>query len=602
MKVFVLILASFVSASAQQFVEHARKLNIGHITYSPNMMAGGVSIFDFNNDHLQDIYFIGGAYPDHLYLNLGDGFFKDISQEAGISQISDRYTMGVTAGDLDNDGFTDLYITTFNGDRDICLRNLGGIEFADVADQAGFFGENWSMGATFADIDEDGDLDIYVSNFLNFEGEPFFNSIQGGQRNFFYENLGNWKFVGNMQRFSSDSKSCSLVSCFTDINNDREPDLFVINDFGYKHGPNELFLNEGGQFRDIGEEMRANAAMDGMGIAIGDFDEDGFFDYYLSNVGDNIFYQNNGGLHFTDISNQFNVNDGKGYGWGSFFADLNNDSYLDLFVGKGSISESYDPQENKLYEYYPYFSDFADVSHLKGLSDAGKARGVAYGDLNNDGQLDIVLNCVRTTEDNEDLPLIYLNDNKSGSFVNLLLEGVESTRQASGARVELFTGDRKLIREVTTGSSYLSSHDQRIHFGLADHPLDSLKVHWPRGSVQTFHNLEINKFYHVVEGNAPVVLFEETISSATALDPNASQIKVSPNPAFDHTTISFDELASAQITLYNSIGEKQPLTYQLKDQNTAGIRTDHLGAGAYFIEIKTKDVAQIIKLVVNSRI
>lgn len=587
---FPLILVFAIKVQGQQFIEVAEEINIGHVTYSPNYMAGGVSIFDFNNDGLQDIYLTGGAYPDHLYKNIGNGNFMDVTEASGISQLADRYTMGVVSGDLDNDGYTDLFITTYKGEQNICLRNNLGETFTDVTLEAGFFGEKWSASVAMGDPDNDGDLDIYVTNFLDFTEPPFFRNISAPQANFYFENLGNFKFQGSSEIFEQAKPGCSLAASFTDVDRDGDVDLFVINDFGYRYAPNELFINEGGLFLEMSEVLGVNAAMDGMGISTGDLDENGQFDYYFSNVGDNQLYVNL--LNETD---KYAVNDGgKFYSWGTFFADLNHDSYLDLFVAKGSISESDDIRENKLYEFYPYTSNFVDVSALKNLNAPEKARGAAFGDLDNDGDLDLVVNNVRVREENKGTAAVFFNNSTSGDFLQLKLEGQASNRSAYGAIVELFSGERKLIREVQGGSSYLSNNSSVVHFGLANLLIDSLMVVWPSGLKQTFSHPLSNFIYRLKEGGDLEV--EQNLS--TSIDEGLPKLAshLYPNPA--QNFIVYKSAQNLRLQIMDVSGKAVPLASISWSKTEYTINISSLESGIYFLFASSKEGRWVQKFVV----
>ncbi len=586
--------------SAQDFIDRAEEMNIGHTTYSPHGMAGGVSIFDFDNDGWQDIYFTGGKYQDHLYRNLGDGSFEDVSTEMGLDLIADRYTMGVVAGDLDNDGFRDLFITTFKEERNICLRNNSGMGFEDIAESAGFSGTNWTSSTALGDIDLDGDLDVFVSNYVDFDAEPFFFNVTNSKPNILYENLGNWTFVVNKNIFENGHDGCTLAAAFTDVNRDMNPDLFVINDFGDFFGTNELYMYTYGFLSEMSDTMGAAAAMNGMGIAIGDFDDDGFFDYYLTNIRDNILYRNNAGQSLQEVSHDYKVNDNNPYyAWGTFFADLNNDTNLDLFVAKGSISESEDFQENKLYEYYPLFDNFADVSNLKGLNHPGKARGAVVADLDKDGRLDIVTNNVRVTEQNNDRPSIFMNQGSAGDFLILRLEGNISNRDAFGTRVEVFTSGKRMIRELTGGSTYLSNHHYMLHFGLGDLEIDSMHVYWPSGDFQTFSEIQRNASYFLEEG-ANLVL-ESGGSSSVVTIPDNEDLQLSPNPASTSTKLTSKELTvdGEDLTIFDQSGRQVAFTYKQTGRHEVEIRTEGFHAGLYFLRIKVGAVEYTSKLLVK---
>ncbi|MEE9373390.1 MAG: FG-GAP-like repeat-containing protein [Saprospiraceae bacterium] len=603
--IYIILIAN--TGLAQVFQERGHEMGINHTTYAPNMMSGGISIIDFNNDGLEDIYFTGGKYPDHMYMNLGDGTFEDVTTELGLDIISERYTVGVVAGDLDNDGFTDLFITTYLGESNICLKNLKGKFFEDVTEGSGLFGTKWSTSVTMADTDLDGDLDIYVSNFIDFSEPPFFRNITEVEPNFFFENLGNWNFESKIDFFTKNIDGCTLVSCFTDIDNDMDPDLFVVNDFGSLYTPNQLYINKenGNFFQEYSKEYNVNKQMDGMGIAIGDIDENGYLDYYISNIGDNVFYLGGYfGPEFTDVSHIYNINDGKGYSWGTFFADVDNDSYLDLYVAKGSISDYDDPQLNRLYHFDHGIDDFIDISAQSGLNDEHKARGAVYADLNNDGLLDIIVNNVRISEDNDEKALIYINKgNQDNNYVKLKLEGTDANSSAFGAFVELYSKGRRFIREVSGGSSYLSNNSTIVHFGLASSSIDSLVVSWPGGGKQSFKELAPNNFYFLKEGDN-IILYDLSLTTSDEIGNTGSieklkKFSVIPNVPGNYIFVTPMERGAEDVTidLIHPLGHRL-MSYNRKLLTGEDLKIDvsSYATGTYFIRIRNNKYSQIEKI------
>lgn len=557
----LILLVGVNSLSAQLYSDVTEEVGVSHITYDPNQMSGGVSIIDFNNDGYEDIYLTGGRYPDHFFLNKGDGTFIDATIDTGVDSMADFYTVGVVAGDLDNDGFTDLFITTQQGQPNIGLKNIDGQFFEPLSEEVGFFGTKWSTSSTLGDVDLDGDLDLYVSNFVEFSGDPFFRNILSEEPNHFIENKDTWLFGASKLEFVGAVDGCTLVSCFTDIDGDMDPDLYIVNDFGSIYTPNEVYLNDlpNGRMVERAEEYGMAVRMDGMGIAIGDVDGNGYFDYYLSNIGACPFFLSGKGPVFTDGNLRYNVNDGLGFSWGTFFADLDNDSYLELFVAKGSISESYDPQFNKLYTYDPSIDNFRDISRRAGIDNPHKGRGAAYADFNNDGLLDLVINNVRIKENNEGHAMVYLNqESRAGNYIKLKLEGTISNRSGIGTQVQLFSGDRMLKREVTGGSSYLSNNSYVVHFGTGEMAIDSLVVHWTSGMKQSFYQISTNEFYFLKEGDhLKVYNYETTTSVSPGISSNdLISLQVFPNPASDQLIFNFNSLnlKTTIVNLYDTNG------------------------------------------------
>lgn len=595
--------------SAQIFKDCTAELGINHPTLAPYMMAGGISVFDFNQDGYEDLYFTGGEYPDQLFLNIEGKRFENVTTSTGLDQIQDRYTMGVVAGDLDNDGYPDLFVSTHRGERNICLRNVNGEYFEDVSVAAGFFGTKWSSSASMADTDLDGDLDIYVGNYVDFFEDPFFLNVSEMQPNHFFENKGDWEFEGSADLFMGGEDGCTLVSCFSDFDNDMDPDLFIINDLGWQFTPNELYVNQNNEagFLERAAALGVAEGMNGMGIAIGDVNADGYFDYYFSNIGDNPFYLGSPAAVFQDVTSIYQVNDGLGYSWGTFFADMNNDTYDDLFVAKGSISEGSDPQENKLYLFDPNLNDFTDVSEAYGLNDPNKARGAVFADLNADGWLDVVINNIRVFEDNLGQAQVYLNrgysdesNSTNRQFLKLKLEGSASNRSAYGAFVELFVQDKKMIRELRGGSSYLSNNSSIVHFGLGNLAIDSMVVTWPSLSRQVFTDLNPNTFYYLLEGN---YLREHQYglptSSKDIQSPPELSISIFPNPAKRKFSFQFNDqqLRTGQWTIYDPLGGtidtghfSQTALIDLE------LNAARLSSGLYFLKVESSGASHVEKL------
>lgn len=498
---------------AQQiFVEKSGDLGINHYAIDPNAMGGGVAIFDFNNDGFEDIYLTGGINDDKLYENLGDATFKDVTAEKGISFFNLVKTMGVVTGDIDNDGYSDLFITTAENGHCYLLKNERGTSFRDISTAAGITHESWSTTATMADYDLDGDLDIYVGNYVSYNALPFEDNITNAEPDFFYQNNGNGTFTRIENPLSEEKAGCTLVTSFSDFDQDGDSDLFVLNDFGDFYQSNKLLSNNFPYttFNEITDTSNMNAEINSMGIAIGDFNEDGNFDYYITNIGNNILYKGNNNQMFTNISDIENVNDGTGVSWGTAFLDANNDSYLDLFVAKGTLASIDIPQKNKFYLRNSQ-GTFEDISEIQMLDDPNRARGMSFGDLNNDGKPDLVVCNIKVEPENQGGTLVYLNNNDSTGFnwTKISLQGVDNNKNAYGSIVKVYINDRQLIREVSAGHSYLSQYSPTAHFGLGNATkIDSIVVEWPGKKTKNTHkDLDINQTYKIIE-NGELYAFE----------------------------------------------------------------------------------------------
>ena len=593
---------------AQAFEEKAAALGIDHISYDPYMMAGGLAVIDVNNDGFEDLYFVGGEYPDHLYLNRGDGSFEDATKQLRLDGLGNRNTVGVVAGDLDNDGYTDLFVTTHAGDHNIYLHNEGGEYFTDKSLSASIREKDWSTTATLGDPDLDGDLDIYVGNYVQYSALPFTDNIVKASPNFYYENLGDSRFQLRNDLFQSGEDGCTLVTCFSDIDLDGAPDLFVLNDFGDFYTGNEIYRNQaqGMLFQEQAKELRLNAEINSMGIAIGDVNEDGYLDYYITNIGFNLMYSGSesGAFKFTP---SLRINDGSGFSWGAVFTDINNDSYLDLYVAKGSILGNEDPQENRMYVYNENIRNFQDVSPDWQMNDPNRGRGVVYADFNNDGLMDIAVNTIRIKEENPGKPLIFINkDTSNNHYIKIKLEGVESNRSAYGTYLELFAGGRRWMREINGGSSYLSHNSPIVHVGLAEYEMiDSLVVHWSGGTTQSLTNILADQFYYLKEGMDLAPYLEELSTSTTNLFPtndSSFDFNISPNPASNHVTIQPLTMITEpfKITLIDIMGcvqFRESRNRQTNENTILSFSLSNLSNGIYFIKLENHQFSISKKLI-----
>ena len=541
-----------VSLHAQNFTEKAKELGIHHYMSDSKAMGGGVAIFDYNNDGWEDIYLTGGDENDQLYENLGNDNFREVTEEMGITQFRSVKTMGVVAGDVDNDGFTDLFITTAEGTRCYLLKNLEGKSFTNIAPAAGITHEAWSMTATMADYDLDGDLDIYVGNYVAYDNLPFDQNITSPLADFFYENNDDGTFTKIDNPLASEDKGCTLVSSFSDIDQDGDPDLFILNDFGDFYVPNKVLVNNypNKNFSNESDKSGMNAAINSMGVAVGDFNEDGNFDYYVTNIGHNKLYQNQGLLSYEDVARDINVSDGTGVCWGTAFLDVNNDGHLDLYASKGSLLNLNDSQNNLLYLGFGKEARFEDVSETLITNEPNKARGMAYGDLNNDGSLDMIAVNIRVGERNLGNTKIYMNSgSEQANWLKVKLEGTENNRSGYGALVKIYAEGKEQIREISGGSSYLSTHSSVVHFGLNQlETVDSLVVQWPRGHKrEVFKNLESNTDYFIKEDEGISKRVFETIQICQGEEITIGNQTVSEEGVYTES-ITEDEKTTIKIT------------------------------------------------------
>jgi enediyne biosynthesis protein E4 len=580
----VLVVVSLVGHS-QPFDKLHTQVGLSHQFSASSSMGGGVVVLDFNNDGYMDLYLPGGRLLDKLFLNINGQLFSNISFSAGILQTGTANTQGGASGDFNNDGWEDLFITTQRKldalgnptvfTSNFLLLNNGDNTFTEIGESAGIIHESYSVAPTLGDFNHDGWLDIYVVNYVAEVGFLYdsLGEVSGFDHqcmdNYYYEGSAQLSFEEKAAEFGLNDAGCGLAAIATDYNWDGYTDLMVVNDFGEFIQPNLLYQNQGTSFSDVSAASGANIGLYGMGVASGDFNEDGLLDYYITNLGRNALLLQLPNHTFVDVTaqagveNEF-VNNLLTTGWSAFFFDYDNDSYLDLFVSNGQMPAAgfiatgiYDP--NKLFRNLGN-GTFEDVSELLGVADTSVGRGAAYLDFNNDGRLDIVqMNIPSPFNMAFNQPVLYLNQTENdNNWVMFSLKGTTANSSAIGARMELYASGRKFIREVDGGSGFASHNDKRLHFGLGEiSAIDSAIVFWP-GIVhaQIIHNPEINQIHLIVQ--------EDVI---TNLDEQKASWNIFPNPARDKIQIQFVETAA------------EPQEIQLIDMNGRVIQQSTLPAG-----------------------
>ena len=501
-------------------------------------MSGGVALIDYDRDGWPDIYFTNAQSVDMalhgrkarsaLYHNNRDGTFTDVTDKAGVGYPC--WAMGAMVGDYNNDGWPDLLVTCFGGV--VLYRNNGDGTFTDVTKSAGLSGDTeWATGAAFGDYDGDGWDDLFISHYVDFrlnDMAAFGSSdtckylgidvqcgprgLKGSPDNLYHNNRdGTFSDVSQKSGVGDPEHRYGLTAIWSDFDHDGKLDLLVTND----GQPNYLYQGDGaGKFVDVGFSSGVALDADGaaqanMGVALGDFLHTGSMSLLISHF-DNEYaalYRNNGDLTFTDISIASGIAKGtRGYvGWGDAFVDFNNDGWEDFFLVNGHVY----PQVDSLHSRLKYFEPkllflnqrdgrFADISKLAGaaIQVPQVSRGLAVGDLFNDGKLEAVV------ENLVGRPMILRPEGgPRNHWISFQLEGVKSNRLALNARVRAVAGDLVQSSEVISGGSYLSQNDLRIHFGLGKHErVDKAVVFWPDGRVETLTNLSADRFYAVREG------------------------------------------------------------------------------------------------------
>ncbi|MCZ6689817.1 MAG: CRTAC1 family protein [Planctomycetota bacterium] len=495
------------------------------------MNGSGAAWIDYDSDGDWDLYLVNGkgegeSGPETnvLYKNNGDGTFTDVTKGCGAADEGEG--MAVCTADYNNDGHTDLFITNYRGFA--LYRNLGNGKFQEVTKKA--FArcppkEYWYGGATWGDMDGDGDLDLYVAGYVDIQAKPDNTALRfpmdfKGFPNTLYRNEGDGTFTDVTKKAGvEDVRRKSMQVLFADLNSDGNPDILVANDTD----ANSLYLGRGdGTFAELSGASGVSSTDGSMGIAWGDYTGDGKMDLYISNyIGEADLLlkliddesTNDGMLPnalYTfdfDSPSVLKATWGK-VGWGTGLEDLDNDGDLDLFVSSGHLnSVGGDNRDQNLVFANDGKGHFDDVSATSGILDAGRRiyRGSIFGDYDNDGRTDIYVtnNGEKSYEAASDRLGVLLQNTSptKGHWLTLRFQGVESNRDGYGVRVWVEAGGKKQVRELVSGQGYFSSNAKEIHFGLGDHPVvKSLEVHWPSGKKQLFENFKADRILKLVEG------------------------------------------------------------------------------------------------------
>ncbi len=495
--------------------------------YLPETVGAGCVFFDYDNDGWMDIYLVNSGPSDFftpakplknaLYHNNHDGTFTDVTDKAGVA--GGTFGMGAAAGDYDGDGWVDLYVTSYG--RNILYHNNGNGTFTDVTEKAGVAAPGWSTCAVWFDYDKDGKLDLFVSSFVEYNKQTTCGNNRLGQKFYciprvfkprpshLYHNNGNGTFTDVSEKSGiakSPGKSFGVVA--TDVNNDGWTDLFVANDTM----PNFLFINKGdGTFEEVG--LRAGVAFSdngsprsGMGVDATDFDGDGWQDLFVANIDQELFslYHNQKDLTFTDEPGEIGAATRLLSGWGLKFFDYNNDGFPDLFLANGHPDDMVEKMTTRVKYKEPILmfenlgTKFRDVSAQTGsvFANSYPARGLAVGDYDNDGDLDVLIS------NNGEAPILLRNDGGNrNNWVGLQLVATKSNPGSVGAVISWQVGSRKFSRLKTTGGSYLASHDPREILGAGPNgKIESIEIRWPSGKFDKLTNVPMNTYVTVVEG------------------------------------------------------------------------------------------------------
>jgi len=515
------------SSSGIHWVHTAGK---SRMKYLPESSGAGCAFLDYDNDGWMDIYLVNSGKCDFynppkplsnaLYRNNRDGTFTDVTQKAGVG--GGGYGMGVAVGDYNGDGLPDIYVTNYG--RNILYRNNGDGTFTNVTEQAGVGVSGWSTSAVWFDYDNDGRLDLFVCQFCEFNRNLGCPIDPAGKRHYciprpfkprpswLFHNNGNGTFTDVSEEMGiADSLGKAWGAVAADLNNDGRMDLFVSNDTV----GNFLFMNRGGKFEETG--LLANVAYSatggtrsGMGVDAADFNQDGWMDLFVANINEEIFslYRNNHDGSFEDVAIPMGIGKSTRWmsGWGLRFFDFNNDGNLDLILANGFPDDVVDQESHYVTYEEPLLLFQNDGNMFRNVSDQGgsafarkfASRGLATGDFNNDGAVDVLINV------NDAAPLLLKNMAAVGNhWLGVKLVGRKCNSDAVGARVTYQAGDKVLQRTKTGGGSFLSAHDPRLVLGAGvREKIDWVEVQWPRpsGLTERFTNLPMDRYVTLVEG------------------------------------------------------------------------------------------------------
>lgn len=481
---------------------------------------GGATVFDLNNDGFQDLFITSGIAPDVLYLNNGDGTFTNIYEQSGLAISQNFVTQGAVSADVDRDGFRDLFITTINtldGSEEIpraknlLFLNNGDTTFKDVTSEYRLGDLNsFSTGPSFGDINADGYPDLFVGNyFQEFKGklgvlkDATIVSAHETAKSYLLINKGGKYFKDEYEEYGLGHKGFGFGALFTDYDNDGDQDLIVNQDFGYKAVPNYLYENlyPQSKFKDVSKETGMDLKINAMGSAVGDYDNNGLLDYFVTNIKFNWFMQNMGkGELFINRAKELNTYN-LAISWGANFADFDHDGDLDLFVSNGDLNPNCIPMPGFYFENEN--ASFEEKARIMGISDYGVSRGSVTFDMENDGDLDLLIVNQKPIL-NYPVPSttrLFRNDAAKGNWLKVKLVGVHAEKNGIGSRVALIIGDKRMIREIDGGgSSHLSQNSSIAHFGLGNaNKVDSVKVTWVGGNEQYLTNQSVNQVLTITE-------------------------------------------------------------------------------------------------------
>lgn len=621
--VFVLaVLFMVVFSGYAQFVNITASSGIKHSCRSGSLIGGGVAFLDINKDGWEDLIMTGGTEPDRLYINQRDRTFKDESFRFQHNARKTSLTSAVAIGDIDNDGCEDVLFTTLNSSRpNILMKNNCDGTFVEITSYANLVETAQSTGAVFYDFNKDGFQDIYVFNYVR-DYEFVKNSAgdvigynHGCYANFFYINNGDLTFTESALQTNLDTEACTLAGIVHESPR-LEPTLCLVNDFGEWIWPNEQLLFGEDYISDVAPSINMDQGIYGMGIAMTHMNDDVLADYYVSNIGSNAFLLSQEGV-YQNVSQEYGISvDTTESGqnrtsWGTIFFDFDNDGDDDLYVANGDVGTA--DFLNVTKEDHNFLFDNQDGSFVevddRNFHINGKSRGVAYGDIDNDGDLDIAVARVGIFEDQPGPYDTYqllenISENDHGFLTIYPRNSFGSIPY--GLEVSVYSEGDSLTRILYSGGSYASQSELKLHFGLGlKNFVDSIKMLWPDGERLIFEDVPINENLFVHQQEKLLLIMGCMDESSPSFNPSAEYAlscsaelstnleKITKNELFTYPNPVIDELyinnsGQSMITdihIYNTKGQKMYTTQINRSDEHITLNCSWLNSGNYYFSI-----------------
>lgn len=611
--ILINLLAPILLLGQEKFTDVTAEAGINHsFAVFQGTFGGGAAVIDYDLDGWEDLFIAGGAGKDQLLRNQGDGSFRDVSEVTGIRQLDGYVSQGAAVADVNRDGWPDLYVTTiafvedenFREAPNVLLINNGDGTFSDRSAAFGLTATTFSTGASFGDVNRDGYPDLYVCNYFeNYEGklDEFYGPQAHGNtrpaKDLFYLNDQGRAFVESSERFGIERSGLTFQALWSDVDNDNDLDILVANDFGNRQTPDLLYRNEypNPGFTEIGAAKKFDFGINAMGIGACDINGDGRLDYLVTNIQVSPFFINQGpDAPFLEES----VRRGAGFGtvtthsgnrivpvsWGVNFFDVDHDSDTDLYIVNGCLNPSLTPNPNLLLENVQ--GHFVDYGFLETTNDQSIGRGSVVFDYDHDGDLDILV-VNQAPHKEEDIGVefltsrLYRNDNGGeNSWIKIKLNGRRSETHGIGSRIELFAGQQLLVQEIYGGSSHESQNSTIAHFGLGPvETIDSIRIKWSASETQVLTQVPARQTLTIDE-------------PADIVPPKPlSDLQVYPNPFAGALFFDIPEAYISQpvkLTLSNLLGQVI-FTQNLEDlrviRNSVSL-PPYLNPGVYLLSLE----------------